>query len=74
MMALCPSSVRSDQVVDGQPPDPWGYDILPSPQSGVPASGVFWKATAASREKGERIVKALTEALVAVVQREFGQR
>jgi creatinine amidohydrolase len=72
MMAAHPDLVQEDKIVDGRPPEPTDYDILPVPEGAAPESGVFWKATRASREKGERILEAVSDALAEVVKKEFG--
>ncbi len=72
MLAAFPELVRKDLIADGTPPQPFDYDVLPAPRDGAPASGVFWKATRASQEKGERILAAVTEGIVGVVKKEFG--
>jgi len=72
MMAAYPDLVREGQIVDGTPPEPADYDVFPVPEDASPESGVFWKATRASREKGEQILDAVTSAIAHVVAREFG--
>ncbi len=72
MLAAFPELVREDRIEDGTPPQPFDYDVLPSPKDGAPASGIFWKATRASREKGERILSAVVDGIVAVIEKEFG--
>ncbi len=72
MLAAYPELVHEDLIVDGRPPQPFDYDVLPTPKDGAPESGVFWKATRASKEKGERILDAVTEGIVRVIEKEFG--
>jgi len=72
MLAAFPDKVREDRIVDGRPPQPFDYDVLPTPRGAAPESGVFWKATRASRAKGERLLNAVTDGIVAAVQKEFG--
>ncbi len=72
MLAAYPHLVREGLITDGAPPRPFDDDVLPTPKDGAPASGVFWKATRASREKGERILDAVTEGIVRVIGKEFG--
>jgi creatinine amidohydrolase len=71
MLAAFPEKVQSEKVIDGHPPEPLDYDVLPTPKGGAPESGVFWKATRASQEKGERILKSVTDGIVKVIRREF---
>jgi creatinine amidohydrolase len=72
MLAAFPDLVREPLIADGTPPQPFDYDVLPTPRDGAPASGIFWKATRASREKGERILNAVTDGIVRVIEKEFG--
>ncbi|MDX9864241.1 MAG: creatininase [Anaerolineaceae bacterium] len=71
MMAAHPDLVHDSRIVDGQPPQPFDYDVFPVPEDAAPESGVFWKATLASREKGERILAAVTKGIVNVIRTEF---
>lgn len=72
MLAAYPEKVRADRIIDGRPPEPAEYDVIPVPVHGAPESGVFWKATRSSREKGERILAGTTEGIVKVIKKEFG--
>jgi creatinine amidohydrolase len=72
MMAAYPEKVQTDKIVDGSPPVPFEYDILPVPQGSAPESGVFWKASQASKEKGERIWNAVVNGITEVIKFEFG--
>jgi creatinine amidohydrolase len=71
MMAAFPNLVRKDKIIDGRPPEPFAYDILPAPVDGAPKSGIFWKASLASEEKGNLILDAVTDAIVKVIEKEF---
>jgi creatinine amidohydrolase len=71
MLAAYPDLVRKDLIEDGTPPQPFDYDVLPAPKDGAPASGIFWKATRASQAKGERILEAVCQGIVSVIQKEF---
>jgi len=71
MLAAFPELVHTDQIVDGNPPQPFDYDVLPVPKSAAPKSGVFWKATRATSEKGQRILDAVVRGIVSVIQKEF---
>ena len=73
MMAAFPQLVRNDAVIDGRPPQPFDYDVLPVPKDSAPESGVFWKATRASQEKGKRIIAAVTEGMLRVINEEFNK-
>jgi creatinine amidohydrolase len=71
MLAARPDLVEMDKAVDGTFPQPLDYDILPAPLDGASATGVFWKATQGTVEKGERIMKVFTDVLVKVIEKEF---
>ena len=71
MMAARPDLVREDLIVDGEPPSPFEYDVLPVPRDAAPKSGVFWKATRATHAKGVKILKATTQGILQVIQKEF---
>ena len=71
MLAARPDLVRQDLIVDGEPPAPFDYDILPVPSGAAPKSGVFWKATRASQEKGIKILEATTKGILQVIHKEF---
>ena len=73
MMAAYSDLVRKEATVDGQPPSPSNYDVIPAPKEGVPESGVFWKATLASEEKGHRALEAVTDGIIKVIEKEFSQ-
>ncbi len=73
MMAAKPELVRSHLIRDGVPPQPSDYDVLPSPPLREKDTGVFWKASLSTMEKGERIMGAATGAIVEVVRKEFGE-
>ncbi len=74
MLAARPDLVHMDRAVDGEPPQPFDYDVLPVPRSAAPASGVFWKATRASHEVGCAFMDALSDTLVQIVRKEFPVR
>ncbi len=71
MLAAFPALVRRDQIVDGRPPEPFDYDVLPAPKGAAPESGIFWKASLSSEEKGKRILQAVTQGIAAVIKKEF---
>lgn len=71
MLAAFPELVRVEAISDGHPPEPFDYDVLPAPKYGAPESGIFWKASLASKEKGIRILEAVTEGIVKVIEKEF---
>ncbi len=71
MLAAFPDLVQNELITDGSPPNQMDYDVLPVQIGAAPETGVFWKATRATREKGELILAAVTESIATVVKREF---
>jgi creatinine amidohydrolase len=71
MLAAFPKLVREQEIIDGLPPRPMDYDVLPTPKDGAPESGVFWKATRATRQKGELILAAVVQGILTVLKSEF---
>lgn len=71
MLAAAPELVREDQVRDGTPPEPVDYEVLPTPPRGQQDTGVFWKASMASAEKGRRILETASEAIVGILEKEL---
>lgn len=73
MLAARPELVHMEKAVDGSLPQPWEYDVLPVAPDAAPESGVFWKATMGSLQKGERLWAALEKAMLEIVEKEFPQ-
>jgi len=48
------------------------YSILPPPDDIIPTPGVLYKATFASREKGEKLAKQLGGTIVQIGRQELG--
>lgn len=71
MMAASPELVREEKILDGSPPRLEDYDIFPVPEDAAPPSRVFWKASLASTEEGEKILDAVTDAIIEVIDEEF---
>jgi creatinine amidohydrolase len=72
MLATRPELVRTDRIVDDAAAEhPW-YDLIPEPSKHVPSSGVLSRATPASREKGLRLQRMVTEKLSEAIRKEFG--
>ncbi len=71
MLAARPDLVRMELAVDGRLPNPMDYDVLPASKDAVSETGVFWKATQGTRQKGERIMDAIVDTLVQVIEKEF---
>lgn len=72
MLALRPELVREDLIADDSAAEhPW-YDLIPEPSRHIPQSGVLSRASAASRDKGERLQRMVVEKLVEAITKEFG--
>lgn len=71
MLAAFPELVREELIADGQPPQPFDYDVLPTPRDGAPPSGIFWKASLSTKEKGEQILEATVDGIIKVIEKEF---
>lgn len=71
MLVSKPDLVLMEKAVDGSLPQPWEYDVFPVSPDAAPPSGVFWQATIATKEKGERLWKAIDQAVMDIVEKEF---
>jgi len=71
MQYFAPELVREDKVIDDQSDRKPAYQVFPPPPDIIPASGVLYKATYASREIGERIAREVVDRVVEIVEREF---
>jgi creatinine amidohydrolase len=71
MLALKPSLVKEEKIIDDEAPKSNSYEILPVPQDVVPKSGVLWHATKASRAKGEAVCESLVNEISAIIKKEF---
>jgi len=72
MQYFAPDLVRKDKIIDDQSPRIPKYSIYPPPDDIVPKSGVLYKATFGSREKGEKMAKQVADALADIARRELG--
>jgi creatinine amidohydrolase len=72
MLAVRPDLVQMDKAVDGSLPTPFEYDVLPVDKDAAPKSGVFDRATQATTEKGERLMNSIVDALIEIIEKEFG--
>ena len=66
-----PELVRKEKIRDDEAPRNPRYEIIPPPKDIVPKTGIFYKATLASKQKGELIFNELVEKIVEVVKSEF---
>lgn len=71
MMHLCPELVDVSRVQDDSAPRRVWYDVFPTPDDTVPPSGVLWKATGSTSEKGELVWRELVAALVGAILTEI---
>lgn len=72
MQYFAPDLVRKDKIIDDQSPRIPKYSIYPPPEDIIPKSGVLYKATYASREKGEKMAKEVSEKIAEIARRELG--
>jgi len=71
MLHLHPELVRFDKAVDDQADrSPW-YDVIPTPSEFVPESGVLWRATQGSADKGGRAWPEIVEQVRLAIEREL---
>lgn len=73
MMHFAPELVREDQIIDDQSERIPTYSIFPPPEDIIPKSGVLYKATYASREKGEKLAKHVVSRIAEIALKELGQ-
>ncbi len=72
MQYFAPQLVREDAIIDDQSERIPTYSIFPPPEDIIPKSGVLYKATYASRQKGEKLAKQVAETIVQIARQELG--
>jgi len=72
MQYFAPELVREDKIIDDQSERMPAYSIFPPPDDIIPKSGVLYKATHASREKGEKLAKQVVGTIVQIARQELG--
>jgi creatinine amidohydrolase len=72
MQYFAPELVREGKIIDDQAERMLAYSIFPPPDDTIPVSGVPYKATFASREKGERLARQLVDTIVQICRLELG--
>lgn len=72
MQYFAPELVREDKIIDDQSERMPTYSIFPPPTDIIPKSGVLYKATYASREKGEKLAKQVVGTIVQIARQELG--
>lgn len=71
MQYFAPELVREEAIIDDQSERKPPYSIFPPPRDIIPESGVLYKATYASKQKGEKLAKHVTERVVKIVADEL---
>lgn len=72
MQYFAPQLVREDAIIDDQSERIPTYSIFPPPEDIIPKSGVLYKATYASRQKGEKLAKQVADTIVQIARQELG--
>jgi creatinine amidohydrolase len=72
MLALRPDLVRADLIADDAAAEHPFYELLPAPESHIPASGVLARASKGSLAKGERRAEMLVERLAGALREGLG--
>lgn len=70
-MALNPSIVRRDKILDDKPEENKPYTVLPTPVKRIPKSGIFGKTINSSEIHGERLKYEVLEQLTLLIEKEF---
>jgi creatinine amidohydrolase len=71
MQYFAPEKVRQDAIIDDQGDWKPTYSVFPASSDIIPKSGVLYKATYASKEKGEKLAKHVSENIASIIRREF---
>jgi len=72
MLALYPETVRTKKIIDDQAIRHPPYDMIPAPADTIPTSGVLYKASLGTKEKGELLYSLAVDSVVRAIRREFG--
>jgi creatinine amidohydrolase len=72
MQYFAPELVREDKIIDDQSERKPTYSIFPPPEDIIPKSGVLYKATYASRKKGEKLAKYVVNRIAEIAREELG--
>lgn len=73
MLALRPELVRVSKIVDDEAQRHPPYDMIPATPDTIPASGVLYRATLGTKEKGTELYDLLVNNLCEAIQTEFGE-
>jgi creatinine amidohydrolase len=71
MLALRPEAVNMSKAVDDEVKRRPPYELIPFSSELTTRSGVLWKATQATKEKGQRVLEETLALLGEVLDREF---
>lgn len=71
MLYFAQNKVRENAIIDDQGEWKPTYSVFPPPNDIIPKSGVLYKATYASKEKGEKLAKQVSEKFISIVRSEF---
>ena len=71
MMALRPDLVKAELIQDNTSVRRLEYDIIPPPAEIIPKNGVPWKASLATREKGEALIHEAVDKIVEAVNKDL---
>ncbi|MEW6229722.1 MAG: creatininase [Bacillota bacterium] len=71
MLYFAPGLVREKEIIDDQAQRIPKYSVFPPPPDIIPKSGVLYKATYATREKGEKIAREVVEKIVEIAKHEL---
>ena len=71
MMFFAPELVLEDKIIDDQSERKPSYSIFPPPPDIIPESGVLYKATFATAEKGKKLAEHVVNEIVRIVQEEL---
>ena len=72
MQYFAPQLVREDRIIDDHSERMPRYSIFPPPDDTIAESGVLYKATYASREKGEKLAKQVAATILQIARQELG--
>ena len=72
MQYFAPQLVRGDRIIDGQSEPMPAYSVYPPPDDTIAESGVLYKATDSSREKGEKLAKQVAATILRIARQELG--
>jgi len=71
MMALKPELVRNELIQDDTSTRRLAYDIIPPPTDIIPKSGIPWKASPATKEKGELLIRAAVDKIYEAINNDL---